>query len=44
MVNRATFKERNDGTFQPYKLSNEINNIEKKLQASTLCYEDYGLI
>ena len=29
MVNRATFKERNDGTFQPYKLSNEINNIEK---------------
>ena len=28
MVNRTTFKERNDGTFQPYKLSNEINNIE----------------
>ena len=29
MVNRATFKERNDGAFQPYKLSNEINNIEQ---------------
>ena len=29
MVNWATFKERNDGTFQPYKLSNEINNIEQ---------------
>ena len=28
MVNMTTFKERNDGTFQPYKLSNEINNIE----------------
>ena len=27
MVNWATFKERNDGTFQPYKLSNDINNI-----------------
>ena len=29
MVNRATFKERNDGTFQPYNLCNEINNIKK---------------
>ena len=29
LVNRAIFKERNDGTFTPYKLSNEINNIEK---------------
>ena len=28
IVNRDTFKERNDGTFTPYKLSNEINNIE----------------
>ena len=29
IVNRDTFKERNDGTFTPYKLSNEINTIEK---------------
>ena len=27
-VNRATFKERNDGAFQPYKLSTKINKIE----------------
>ena len=29
MVNRTTYKERNNGTFQPYKLSNEINNIKQ---------------
>ena len=31
MVNRDPFKERNDGTFQPYNLSNEIDNIEKNI-------------
>ena len=27
-MNRATFKEIHDSAYQPYKLSNEINNIE----------------
>ena len=27
-VNRATFKERNDGAYQPYKLSSKLNQIE----------------
>ena len=29
MVNMATFKGKNDGIFQPYKLSNKINHIEQ---------------
>ena len=31
MVIRVTFKERNDCEFQPYKSSNKIINILKKL-------------
>ena len=30
-VNRATFKKRNDGAFQPYNLSTKINNIKRFL-------------
>ena len=29
MANKATFKERNDGIFKPYKSSNEIKKFEK---------------